>query len=178
MQESNVKSAEKLLKKLRRKAEICRFAHSEEWEKFKRNRNLKEFTVVLFSVISATFVGFYLRGMVNGDLALLIIFILSLAITLLQSLDHTVFQWAHNLARHESAVEIWGGWIREADFLEKRIQQYSNEVNERMQSLQEKYSSCMSSTKPIPNSKFLKYKEKFYQYKAQSKKLDDIISDN
>ena len=90
-------------------------------------------------------------------------FILSLATALLQSLDHTVFKWTHKLARHESAVEIWGGWIREADFFEKRICQYSIDlVNEKMQNLQEKYSNCMSSTDQIPNHKFLKYKKKFH----------------
>ncbi len=115
--------------------------------------------------------------MLKGDLVLLIIFILSLVITLLQGLGHTVFQWTHKLARHESAVAIWGGWIREADFFEKRIHQYSSVANEKMQNLQEKYSSCMSSTEQIPNSKFLKYKKKFYQYKSQSKILDQTIRD-
>lgn len=178
MQESDVQSDKALLKKLRRKAELCRFAHSEEKEKFKRNRNWKEFTIASFSVISAALLGFYFREMLKGDLVLSIIFVLSLVITLLQGLDHTVFQWTHKLARHESAVEIWGGWIREADFFEKRIYQYSSDVvNEKMQNLQEKYSSCMSSTEQIPNSKFLKYKKKFYHYIAQSKNLDQIIRD-
>lgn len=178
MQESNVQSDKALLKKLRRKAELCRFAHSEEKEKFKRNRNWKEFTIVLFSIISAALLGFYFREMLRGDLVLSTIFVLSLAITLLQGLDHTVFQWTHKLARHESAVAIWGGWIREADFLEKRIHQYSSDLaDEKMQNLQEKYSSCMSGTEQIPNSKFLKYKKKFYQYVSQSKNLDQTRRD-
>lgn len=179
MQTNNIKSDKKLLKKLRGKAEICRFAHSEEKEIFRRNRNWKEFTVVLFSVISAGLVGFYFRDMLNGDLVLTIIFILSLVTTLLQGLDHIVFQWTHKLAQHESAVAIWGGWIREADFYEKRIRQYSSDLaNEKMQTLQEKYNSCMSSTNQIPNNKFLYYKEKFHLYKLQSIKIDQITLDD
>lgn len=179
MQEHKVQSDEKLLKKLRRKAELCRFAHSEEKEKFRRNRNWKEFTVVLFSVISAALLGFYFRDVLEGDFVLSTIFILSLVTTLIQGLDHTVFQWTHKLAQHESAVAIWGGWIREADFFEKRISQYSVElVNEKMQNLQEKYSNCMNSTGQIPNKKFLKYKKKFHLYKSQSIKIDQMTSDD
>ncbi len=179
MQDCIVQSDKKLLGKLRRKAELCRFAHSEEKEKFKRYRNWKEFAVVLFSIISAGLIGFYFRDVLEGGLVLSTIFIFSLGTALLQALDHTVFQWTHKLARHESAVAIWGVWIREADFVEKRIQRFSSDLmNEKMNNLQEKYNNCMSSTEQIPNNKFLKYKKNFHLYKSQSKELDQITSDD
>ena len=175
MQNDNIQSNQAFLKKLRGKAELCRFSHSELKEKYTGYKNLKEFFVVLLSVISAALIGFYFRGMLKGDLILPLIFVLSLVIPILQSLDHTIFLWAQKVARHESAVEIWGYWIREADFLEKRICEYSsNLVNEKMQNIQEKYYGCMSSTEQIPNSMFLKYKKKFKLYLLKSKKIDQM----
>ena len=103
------------------------------------------------------------------------IFILPLATTLVQALDCTIFQWTHKVARHESAVAIWGDWIREADFLEKRIHQYSSDLaNEKMQNIQEKYNGCMGNTEQIPNSKFLIYKKKFRAYVLKSKEIDEM----
>ena len=175
MQADDVKSNQELLKKLRRKAELCRFAHSELKARYSMCRNLKEFAVVLLSVLLIALVNFYYRKMLEGDLILAFIWILPLGMTLIQALDCTVFQWAHKVARHESAVAIWGDWIREADFLEKRIHQYASDLsNEKMQNIQEKYNSCMGSTEQIPNNKFLKYKEKFRAHVLKSKKIDEM----
>ena len=175
MQNDNVQSGQAVLNKLRGKAELCRFSHSELKEKFSRRRNWKEFSVVLLSVISAALIGFYYRGMLKDDLILSFIFVLPLVITIVQALDLTVFQWTHKVARHESAVAIWGDWIREADFFEQRICQYSSDLtNEKMQNIQEKYNSCMGSTEQIPNSNFLKYKKKFKLYKLKSKNIDQM----
>ena len=113
--------------------------------------------------------------MLEGDWVLAFIWILPLGITLIQTLDCTVFHWAHKVARHESAVAIWGDWIREADFLEKRIHQYASDLpNEKMQNIQEKYNGCMGSTEQIPNNKFLKYKEKFRAHVLKSKEINEM----
>lgn len=175
MQNDDIQTNQEILKKLRSKAELCRFSHSELKEKYIRCRDGKEFSIVLLSVISAAMLGLYFREMLEGDLALLFIFILSLLITVIQALDHTVFQWTNKVSRHQAAVTIWGDWIREADFLEKRIHQYSSDlVNEKMQTIQEKYNGCMSSTEQIPNNSFLKYKKKFRLYVLRSKKIDHM----
>lgn len=175
MQADDAKSNQELLKKLRGKAELCRFAHSELKARYSMCRNLKEFSVVLLSVLLIALINFYYRKMLEDDLILAFIWILPLGITLIQALDCTVFQWAHKVARHESAVAIWGDWIREADFLEKRIHQYTSDLsNEKMQNIQEKYNSCMGSTEQIPNNKFLKYKEKFRAHVLKSKKIDEM----
>lgn len=175
MQKDNIQSDQELLKKLRRKAELCRFSHSELKEKYSRYSDWKEFSVVLLSVISAGLIGFYFRGLLESDLVMSFIFILSLIITVAQALDHTIFKWTHKLSLHQAAVTIWGDWIREADFLEKRLNGYSSDlVDEKMQNIQEKYNGCMSSTEQIPNSKFLKYKMKFREYKLKSKEIDEM----
>ncbi len=175
MQDGDVQSSQELLKKLRRKAELCRFAHSELKVKYSRCRNLKEFSVTLLSVVLAGLIGFYYRKVLEGDLILSFIFILPLAITLVQALDQTIFHWTHKAARHESAVAIWGDWIREADFLEKHIHQYASDIAaEKMQNMQEKYNGCMGNAEQIPNSKFLEYKKKFRAYVLRSKEIDTM----
>ncbi len=175
MQNNDVQLNEELLKELRKKAEFCRFSHAELKEKYATCQNWKEFSIVLLSVVSAVLIGFYYRKILEGDLILSFIFLLPFVITIVQALDHTVFQWTRKVARHESAVAIWGDWIREADFLEKRIHQYSSDlVDEKMHNIQEKYKSCMDSTEQIPNSKFLKYKKKFKEQVLESKKIDEM----
>ena len=175
MQNDEVQSNQELLKKLRRKGELCRFSHSELKARYSLCRNLKEFSVVLLSVLLIALVNFYYRKMLEGDWILAFIWILPLGITLIQALDCTVFHWAHKVARHESAVAIWGDWIREADFLEKRIHQHASDLaNEKMQNIQEKYNGCMGNTEQIPNDKFLEYKKKFRAYVLKSKKIDEM----
>ena len=175
MQDNAVQRNQELLKKLRRKAELCRFSHSELKTEYTRLRNWKEFSVVLLSVVLAGLIGCFYRKLFEGDLILSFIFILPLVITIVQALDHTVFQWTHKVARHESAVAIWGDWIREADFLEKRLHQYASDLSdEKMQNMQEKYNGCMSNTEQIPNNKFLKYKKKFRAYVLKSKEIDEM----
>ena len=175
MQNDDVQSSQEILKKLRKKAEFCRFSHAELKEKYTRLRNGKEFSVVLLSVVSAALIGFYFRGILTGDLILSFIFLLPFAITIVQSLDITIFKWTHRVAQHESSVAIWGDWIREADFLEKRIHQYSSNLeDEKMHNIQEKYNNCMNNTEQIPNSKFLKYKKEFRVRVLKSKKIDEM----
>ena len=175
MQNNDVQSNQKFLKKLRYKAELCRFSHSELKGKYTWWRNIKEFSVVLLSVTLIALINFYYRGTLVGDFTLSLIWILPLAITIVQTMDCAIFQWTHKVARHESAVAIWGDWIREADFLEKRIDRYSNDLtDEKMQNIQEKYNGCMGHTEQIPNNAFLKYKNKFRVYVLKSKEIDEM----
>lgn len=175
MQDDNVPSNQELLKKLRKKAELCRFSHSELREEYTKLRNWKEFSVVLFSLVLVALINFYYRKILVGEWILSVLWILPLVTTLIQTLDHTVFQWTHKAARHESAVAIWGDWIREADFLEKRIHQHASDLaDEKMQNIQEKYNGCMGNTEQIPNNKFLKYKKKFRAHVLKSKEIDEM----
>ena len=179
MQNDGSQSNQKLLKKLRGKAELCRFSHSELKAKYNQWRGLKEFSVVLLSVVLTGLIGFYYRKVLENDLVLSLIFVLPLVITLVQALDHTIFQWTNKVTRHESAVAIWGDWIREADFLEKNIQKYKEDLaDEKMQNMQEKYNACMGNTAQIPNGEFLKYKRKFRAHVLQSQEIDTMSLDD
>jgi len=84
MQADDVKSNQELLKKMRGKAELCRFSHSELKDEYSRRRNRKEFSVVFLSVILVALVNFYFREMLKGDFVLSLIWILPLVTTLLQ----------------------------------------------------------------------------------------------
>ena len=117
MQDEVVQPNQDFLKKLRKKAELCRFSHSELKAKYSRWRDLKEFSVVLLSVSLAGLIGFYYRKVLEGDLVLSLIFILPLIITLVQTSDHTIFKWTHKAARHESAVAIWEIGLERQTFL-------------------------------------------------------------
>ena len=175
MQDNNVQSNQELLKKLRKKAELCRFSHSELTARYSMCRKLKEFSVVLLSVLLVALINFYYRKILVGECILSFLWILPLVTTLLQALDHTVFQWTHKATRHESAVAIWGDWIREADFLEKRIHKHSSDLaDEKMENIREKYNGCMGNTEQIPNNTFLKYKKKFRAYVLKSKEIDEM----
>ena len=175
MQADYLQSNKELLKKLRKKAELCRFSHSELKEEYAKLRNWKEFSVVLLSVVLVALINFYYRKIFVGECILAFLWILPLVTTLIQALDHTVFQWTHKASRHESAVAIWGDWIREADFLEKRIHQHAGDLaDEKMQNIQEKYNRCMGNTEQIPNNKFLNFKRKFRAHVLTSKEIDEM----
>ena len=175
MQVDSMNSSRDIIKKLKKKAELCRFCHAELKERYSKFRSSKEFGVVLLSLVSAALIGFYYRRVWTGELILSLIFLIPLFTAIVQALDNTVFKWSEKVARHESAVAIWGDWIREADFLEKRVDQNSCEVaDEKIQNLQEKYGASMGITEQIPNSKFLKYKRKFRIQVLESKNIDEM----
>ncbi len=175
MQNNTFQSNQKILKKLRGKAELCRYSHSELKTKYTALRNIKECIILLSSVIIVALINLYYRKVLAGDYILILIWILPLLITILQTLDHTIFHWTCKISRHEVAVAIWGNWLRKADFLEKLLHQYeTNVADEKMQNMQEKYNNCMDNTEQIPNNKFLKYKRKFKIYILKSKQIDEM----
>ncbi len=173
MQDDSIQSRQDFLKKLRKKAELCRFCHSELKEEYSMWRNGKEFLIVLLSTSLAVLGGLYYRRILEGELILLLMFALPFAIILVQALDHTVFKWTDKVARHGSAVAIWGNWTREANALEKRIQNADTE-DEKMLNMQKRYSDCMDRTEQIPNNRFLLYKKKFKAYKLKSETIDTM----
>ena len=177
MTKSQFSPSIELLKKLRGKAELCRYCHANLQAKYEALQRVKEFSIVLLSLLSTALVGLYYRGILGAEPVFLFIFFLSLFVALFQSLDQTVFCWTDRANKHESAVQIWGAWIRDADFLEKKFPQYAKNVaNEKLENMQEKYGDCMSRTPQIPNKKFLKYKMDFKAYVLKSKAIDSMTS--
>ena len=175
MKDNNIQSAQQFLKKLRKKAELCRFSHSELKKEYSSIRNWKEFFILILSVILVALINLYYRKLLEGDYILILLWTLPLLITILQGLDHTVFQWTSKAGKHESAIDIWGHFLREADFLEKHMHKYKNDImNEKIQHIQEKYNSCMDNTNQIPNNRFLKYKKQFKTHLLKSKAIDEM----
>ena len=175
MQTKGVKSNQEILKNLKKKAELCRYAHSELKERYINYRNWKEFIVLIVSVLIVALLNLHYRKVLDNDFILIVLWSLPLVVTILQGLDCTIFHWTNKIAKHESAVTIWGHWIREADFLEKNINSYeTNVIKEKMYNMQERYTNCMNSTAQIPNNKFLKYKERFKVYVLKSKEIDKM----
>ena len=175
MQTNGVKPNQDILKKLKRKAELCRYSHAELKKENTRYRNSKEFAILVLSVVLVALINLYYKKVLEDDFILVVLWVLPLITTVLQSLDCTIFHWANKVAKHESAIAIWGAWIREADFLEKRIDCYKIDVlNEKIQNIQEKYNNCMDSTEQIPNNKFLKYKRQFRAYLLKSAEIDKM----
>ena len=175
MQTNGVKLNQEILNKLKRKAELCRYSHAELKKENARYRNSKEFAILVLSVVLVALINLYYRKILESDFTLVILWVLPLVTTILQGLDCIIFHWTNNTAKHESAVAIWGSWIREADFLKKSIDYYkTNVLNEKMQNIQEKYNNCMDNTEQIPNNKFLKYKKKFKAYLLKSEEIDKM----
>ena len=176
---NNDAQLEQFLKKLKRKAELCRFAHSELKSEYKLKRNWKEFSILIISVTLVALINLYYRKLLEGDYILLLLWTLPLLTTILQGLDHTVFQWTNKASKHESAIAIWGNWLREVVFLKEHMHKYNTDIiDEKIQHIQEKYNSCMNNTTQIPNNKFLKYKEQFKIYVLKSKAIDEIRLEN
>lgn len=165
-----------LISDLRRKAEICRFSHSKIKNTCRLWKNVNDLSITVLSLSSAFALGLYLREFWD-EKALLAILFLSLFIAFLQQMDSTVFQWSKRHTRHQTAIDIWGSWIREAAFFEKLIQKYPDqEKKDKVENLLADYRYCMAITEQIPNNKFLEYKEKFYQQVLASKELDEVYS--
>ena len=165
----------KRLQKLRGKAELSRYCHSELRQRFTTWRNAKEFLILVLSLLLTVMVNFYYRLLISGDWALVTISLLPILVALLQGLDHFVCHWSHRSARHESSVMVWGHWIREAASLEKEIDGFtSRRAREKMEEIEEKYRNCMQNSAQVPNKKFLQYKRSFRRYVLKSKAIDDM----
>ena len=173
MQSDDTKVDRELLKKLRRKAELCRFCHSELKRKHTAFRNFKEITITLLALLLAALSGLFYRNILIGEYVLAAMFFIPLVVALIQALDHTIFHWTNKVALHQAAVSTWGSWIREANFLERRIDQYESvEAKEKIRGVDARYRNCMESTGQIPNRLFLKYKRKFRRHLLESQAVD------
>ena len=179
MSTDNTEQVKKLLKKLRKKADLSRYCHSELKERCRMWRNCKEFMIILLSISSTLLIGFNYRGLITGEIISALIFILPSLVIAIQTLDSTLFRWADKVAEHETAVQVWGSWIREADFIEKQLCQSKVESESLgIKNIQEKYNNCMTGTPQIPNSKFLTYKMNFKEHVLKSKMIDSMDLDD
>ena len=162
-----------VLKKLRHKAELNRYAHSRLKEIKQLIYKGIKFLSLLISILMTLVIGIYFRNLISEDWVLITMLSFAAVLTLLESLDNTIFHWTDSVMKHETAVQIWGHWIREADYLEKISSSDENPPNdEEFENLKQKYINCMNRTAQITNKKFLKFKVEYKIKRLKSLKID------
>ena len=164
-----------ILNKLRHKAELSRYAHSQLKEKKQIFYRWKKFFAVFLSAILALVIGIYYRNLISGDWVLVTMLTIPILSVSLETLDNTLFRWEEGITKHEFAVQIWGSWIREVDYFQEFA--LSNEEfasDEEMEKLQQKYIDCMDRVHQIPNKNFLKYKVEYRIKRIKSQKIDGM----
>ena len=61
-------------------------------------------------------IGLYYRELLSGEWVTIVVLALPIIVVMLETLDNTIFRWVDKINGHESAVQIWGSWIRKANF--------------------------------------------------------------
>lgn len=168
--------AVKDLAKLRRKAEICRYAHSCMMGNARWWRRMMDIVIAVLTLgLSAMAILFY-RKMFPAFQEWLVfgIGIVPILILFAQSMGK-ILGWAKREADHTLAVHIWGMWIRDAGFfMDMKSDPMSEMDREKISTLQKKYLECMEKTPSIPNRKFLLYKIAHRRRCALAAKIDAV----
>ncbi len=164
-----------VLKKLRHKAELNRYAHSRLKETKQATYRRMKFMSLFISILLTLAISIYFRNLISGDWLLVTMLCLAAVLTLLESLDNTIFRWTDGIMQHENAVQIWGHWIREADYVhEVSSSDESTPIDDEFDKLNQKYIDCMDRTTQIPAKKFLKYKTAYRINRLKSEKIDGM----
>ena len=167
-------SEEAQLKRLMRKAELCRYAHGRMMEESRCRRRIVEIIIAVLTCILGGLVAVLYRGISSNhnDWVVLAIAVIPPVLLLTQTIG-AIFGFGDQETKCAAAVHIWGQWIREADSLKKIIHSLPlSEAKEKNSNLDEKYIACMKETPPIPNRKFLSYKLCFRKYRTLSEQID------
>ena len=162
------------LEKLKRKAEICRYAHSRLAESACRRRRCSEVLIATLTLALSVMVVLFYREIFAGLEAYLVfgIGVLPALILFIQTLSN-VFGWAKKETDHKLAAHVWGMWIRDASFNAPLVAD-APAAQEKIAELRKKYLECMEQTPLIPNEKFLSYKIAFRRRKILAKKIDGV----
>lgn len=135
------------LKKLRHKAELSRDINSRLKEKFQSHLSWKKFGTVSLSTTLTLVIGLYYRELLSGEWVTIAVLALPIIVVMLETLDNTIFRWVDKINGHESAVQIWGSWIRKANFLDEEWLSKEDSVrDEELKKLQREYIDCMDRT--------------------------------
>ena len=175
MTETEQSEVVKQLKRLKNKAELCRYAHEQMRKDACFWRRATSIAVAVLSFFLSVLVIMLYRYILPGDSNawLVILAVLTPLILLVQSIG-SIFGWGEKESQCGTAIHIWGEWIRKADFLEKKIPQISKEVvQEKMAEMEREYVECMGKTPPIPARKFSCYKVEYRQSRMLSEKIDN-----
>ena len=179
MTEAEQSAAAKQLRRLRDKAELCRYSNERMRDAacfWRRATNC--FVATLSFMLSVLAAMLYREVIPGAESAWLgIVVILPPLILLVQGVSG-IFGWAEQESECAAAIHIWGQWIREADFFEKNIPRLSEDaLREGMDEMGRKYVACMEKAPAIPARKFLCYKVGYRQHRAISEKIDNASED-
>lgn len=172
---SETEKITKRLKRLKQKAEICRYAHSMEMYRARRLRCAFQIIFAALSLLLAVFTLLGRSEMFSGWTYWLMLFIALIPPLMLFGNNISgIFRWAVSEEAHEIAVYRWGEWIRKSEtiveFPEDGI--YSK-MEEDFSKARQEYYECMEKTPLIPTNKFLRYKREFMKFKQESKEIDE-----
>lgn len=168
----------KRLKRLKRKAEICRHAHSREMACARLFRRAFQFIFAALSFMLAvlTLMG---RSAMLSDWMYWLMFAIALIPPLMLFSNNVsgIFRWAVSEEAHEIAVYRWGEWIRKSEtIVEFPEDKPYSDMEEGFFKAKQEYHECMEKTPLIPTSKFLRYKREFMEFKQKSKQIDEEFS--
>lgn len=162
------------LKRLRKRAEENRHAHGREFEIARKRRRWFDFAVaVALFALSALTIVLYRNLFPGWDNALMVAIAILPPLMFLVRNVSGIFGFAVSETRHEVAVNLWGEWIRECDFLEKKISVLGQSAQDRVAVLEAKYITCMDKTPLIPSSRFLSHKKELANNKQAARKIDE-----
>lgn len=164
------------LAQLRRKAEVCRYAHSCLMGNAHCWRQLMDILIAMLTLGLSVMVVLFYRKMFPSLQEYLVfgIGITPILILFTQSIGK-ILGWTKKEADHTLAVHIWGMWIRDASFfMDMQSDPMSETDREKISALQKKYLECMDKTPSIPNRKFLLYKIAHRRRCAMAVKIDAV----
>lgn len=175
MTEAEKSGAIKQLKRLRKKADQCRYANERMRDGAGGWRRASGILTAVLSFLLSLLAVMLYRDLLPGDdnIWLAGVAILPPLILLIQGVGG-VFAWADRESECAAAVHIWGQWIREADFFEKKIPHLSEDAaREGMREMERKYTDCMGKAPLIPARKFLRHKIEYRRQRMLSERIDD-----
>ncbi len=96
------------------------------------------------------------------------------AVIFIFSLLPNTLEWNNKIQKRELAIKLWGDWIRESqNFGKTELPQLPREqAQSELKTLNKKYRKIMEETPSIPDSKFIKLKQRHIQKVELSKALD------
>ncbi|MCB1193554.1 MAG: hypothetical protein H7A23_09330 [Leptospiraceae bacterium] len=158
-------SIEKELWNLSRKADQTRSMHGMIAE----NLSSKQRFVLIFITIGSAISAMLIFSKLPNEWELLPGFLS--AVVFIVSLLPSTLEWNKQIQERELSLRLWGDWVREAqNFGNTELPKLTvEEAQLKLNTLNEKYRKVMEQTIPIPDSKFVKLKQRHLQKVELSK---------
>ena len=170
------------IKKLQRKADLSRYAHSRLHARYVAWQNAVVVLIAIISFVMTLRVLGYLDPLREWKEWMPVAgIILSALILFVQALSYGL-AWKEKGVAHATALQIWGQWVHSVRSLKEALPKCSDaEAEAKMKNIHAEYGRCMerveSSRALIPNKCFLTYKAEFKRYVETSKNIDSCSAD-